>query len=210
MTAKKKKSESKDKNEKDEFLEHDIEDFSEDLQNRIGELEELNESLLDEAKRNEGEKKYMKSEMVRLQKEIQRLRFELDRMKTPPMIIGTIKDVLTDGRVVVKSSTGPDFIVSTAEYISQENIIIGARVALNKQSLAVVGVLPPSLDPAEAAVVLHERRMRPVVDAEWDRARSLGISAVPTFLAGGSRLVGAQPYPALAGLVQKAGAAPRS
>ncbi len=140
-----KKSEKKDLEEEAE--DHEIEDFSEDLQERIADLEELNESLLDETKRNEGEKKYIKSEMVRLQKEIQRLRFELDRMKTPPMIIGTIKDVLTDGRVVVKSSTGPDFIVSTAEYISPENVIIGARVALNKQSLAVVGVLPPSLDP---------------------------------------------------------------
>ena len=140
-----KKNEKKDLEEEAEN--HEIEDFSEDLQERIADLEELNESLLDETKRNEGEKKYIKSEMVRLQKEIQRLRFELDRMKTPPMIIGTIKDVLTDGRVVVKSSTGPDFIVSTAEYISPENVIIGARVALNKQSLAVVGVLPPSLDP---------------------------------------------------------------
>lgn len=130
--------------EKDE---EEIEEFSDDLQKRIATLEDLNEKLLDETKRNEGEKKYIKSEMVRLQKEIQRLRFELDRMKTPPMIIGTIKDVLTDGRVVVKSSTGPDFIVTTAEYISQENVIVGARVALNKQSLAVVGVLPPSLDP---------------------------------------------------------------
>ncbi len=127
--------------------EKEIEEFSEELYNRISTLEEMNERLLDETKRNEGEKKYIKSEMVRLQKEIQRLRFELDRMKTPPMIIGTIKDILTDGRVVVKSSTGPDFIVTTAEYISQENVVVGARVALNKQSLAVVGVLPPSLDP---------------------------------------------------------------
>lgn len=125
----------------------DIENFSDQLKDRIAALENMNDRLMDEAKQNEGEKRYIKSEMVRLQKEIQRLRFELDRMKTPPMIIGTIKDVLTDGRVVVKSSTGPDFIVTTAEYISGENIIVGARVALNKQSLAVVGVLPPSLDP---------------------------------------------------------------
>ncbi|MDD4307998.1 MAG: proteasome-activating nucleotidase [Thermoplasmata archaeon] len=125
----------------------EVEEFSVELKERIAALESMNERLLDDARQSEGEKRYIKSEMVRLQKEIQRLRFELDRMKTPPMIIGSIKDVLTDGRVVVKSSTGPDFIVTIAEYISPENIIIGARVALNKQSLAVVGVLPPSLDP---------------------------------------------------------------
>jgi proteasome regulatory subunit len=141
----------------EETAEDEIEEFSEELQKRIAALEDMNERLLDEAKRNEGEKKYIKSEMVRLQKEIQRLRFELDRMKTPPMIIGSIKDVLTDGRVVVKSSTGPDFIVTTAEYISPENVIVGARVALNKQSLAVVGVLPPSLDPVVLGGEVIER-----------------------------------------------------
>ena len=125
----------------------EIEKFSEALNTRIAMLEEINERLIDEARDNEGEKRYIQNEMGRLQKEIQRIKFELDRMKTPPMIIGTIKDILTDGRVVVKSSTGPDFIVNIAEYISQENVIVGSRVALNKQSLAVVGVLPQSIDP---------------------------------------------------------------
>ncbi len=138
---------TKDEQEIEIAQDDEVEEFSEALYNRIGSLEEMNERLLDESRRNEGEKRYIKNEMIRLQKEIQRLRVDLDKMKTPPMIIGTIKDTLTDGRVVVKSSTGPDFIVTIAEYISQENVIVGARVALNKQSLAVVGVLPPSLDP---------------------------------------------------------------
>jgi len=140
-----------------ESREEEVEEFSVELKDRIAALESMNDRLMDEAKQSEGEKRYIKSEMVRLQKEIQRLRFELDRMKTPPMIIGTIKDVLTDGRVVVKSSTGPDFIVTTAEYISPEHVIIGARVALNKQSLAVVGVLPPSLDPVVLGGEVIER-----------------------------------------------------
>jgi proteasome regulatory subunit len=142
--------------EKDQ-AENEVKDFSDALYKRIATLEEMNERLLEETNRNEGEKKYIKSEMIRLQKEIQRLRFELDRMKTPPMIIGTIKDVLTDGRVVVKSSTGPDFIVTIAEYITPENVIVGARVALNKQSLAVVGVLPPSIDPVVLGGEVIER-----------------------------------------------------
>ncbi len=132
---------------KDEEIEDEVEEFSEALAGRIASLEEMNERLIDETNKNEGEKRYIQNEMVRLQKEIQRIKFELDRMKTPPLIIGTIKDILTDGRVVVKSSTGPDFIVNTAEYIAHEHVEVGARVALNKQSLAVVGVLPQSLDP---------------------------------------------------------------
>jgi proteasome regulatory subunit len=127
--------------------ENQIRDFSEKMSGRIASLEERNDRLQEVARRAEGEKRYVESELVRLQKEVRRLKQELDRLKSPPLIIGNIRDVLTDGRVVVKSSTGPDFIVNAADYIAKENLVVGARVALNKQTLAVMGVLPPSLDP---------------------------------------------------------------
>jgi proteasome regulatory subunit len=63
------------------------------------------------------------------------------------MIIGTLKDVLPDKKVVVKSSTGPDFIVSVSEYVPEKDLVPGARVSLNKQTLSVMTVLPASLDP---------------------------------------------------------------
>jgi proteasome regulatory subunit len=119
----------------------------EEIQRRISVLEERNLELVEEARRSEGEKRFVEGELIRLQKELKRLKAELERLKTPPLIIGQIKDILADGRVVVKSSTGPDFVVSTSDYISQELLVAGARVALNKQTLAVMGVLPPSLDP---------------------------------------------------------------
>jgi predicted DsbA family dithiol-disulfide isomerase len=54
-----------------------------------------------------------------------------------------------------------------------------------------------SLDPLEAQQVVQERAYREAVDADWQRAHELGITAVPTFLYGKGRLVGAQPYEAL-------------
>ena len=119
----------------------------EEIQRRISVLEERNLELVEEARRSEGEKRFVEGELIRLQKELKRLKAELERLKTPPLIIGQIKDILADGRVVVKSSTGPDFVVSTSDYVSPELLTAGARVALNKQTLAVMGVLPPSLDP---------------------------------------------------------------
>src|SRR6059036_2881606 len=89
-----------------------IREFSEKMSERIASLEDRNDKLLETARRVEGEKLYVETEMVRLQKEIRRLKQELDRLKSPPLIIGNIRDILADGRVVVKSSTGPDFIVN--------------------------------------------------------------------------------------------------
>ncbi|MFQ6106549.1 MAG: proteasome-activating nucleotidase [Thermoplasmata archaeon] len=120
-------------------------------------LEEKNNTILANTRRIEGEKRFVEAELMRLQKEIRRLKGELERLKTPPLIIGSIRDVLTDGRVVVKSSTGPDFIVNAADYIDKESMVVGARVALNKQTLAVMGVLPPSLDPLVTGAEVIEK-----------------------------------------------------
>jgi len=124
-----------------------VEELANEMREKIEVLERRNTELLEEIRRVEGEKRYVESELFRLQKELKRLRSEMERLKSPPLIIGAIKDVLADGRVIVKSSTGPDFIVSTSEYVPSEDLEVGARVALNKQTLAVMGVLPPSLDP---------------------------------------------------------------
>src|SRR5437870_866013 len=134
-----------------------IREFSEKMSTRIASLEDRNDKLLETARRAEGEKRYVETELGRLQKEIRRLKQELDRLKSPPLIIGNIRDILADGRVVVKSSTGPDFIVNAADYIAKENLVVGARVALNKQTLAVMGVLPPSLDPVVTGAEIIEK-----------------------------------------------------
>ncbi len=60
------------------------------------------------------------------------------------------------------------------------------------------------LDPDEAERVLAQGEYRTSVDNDWDYARRLGVTAVPTFLAAGRTVVGAQPYEVLERLVQAA------
>jgi predicted DsbA family dithiol-disulfide isomerase len=59
----------------------------------------------------------------------------------------------------------------------------------------------PGLEALEA---LEARRFRDAVDQDWRRCKDLGVGAVPTFMIGGSRLVGAQPYEELERFVLKA------
>ncbi len=124
---------------------------------RIQTLEARNAQLLEELRRAESERRFVESELIRLQKEIKRLRVELDRLKTPPLIVGTVKDLLEDGRVVVRSTTGPDFIVFAADFIEKNELKIGSRVALNKQSLSVISVLPGSKDTLVANAEVLEK-----------------------------------------------------
>ena len=50
------------------------------------------------------------------------------------------------------------------------------------------------LDPAIAQNVLEKRSYKDAVDRDWERCRKMRITAVPTFVMDGKRLVGAQPY----------------
>jgi predicted DsbA family dithiol-disulfide isomerase len=60
------------------------------------------------------------------------------------------------------------------------------------------------LDAKVAREVLEMRSFQDAVDADWRRAGELGISGVPTFVAGQLGVVGAQPYEMLVQLVEKA------
>lgn len=79
--------------------------------------------------------------------------------------------------------------------------------------LEIVGEAGLPVD--EARTVLTDRTYRAAVDADWARARQLGVTGVPTYVVaepGSGRLrgvVGAQPYEALVQLATVAGAARR-
>ena len=65
------------------------------------------------------------------------------------------------------------------------------------------------LPGAEAARVLEERSYQEAVDADWSKSHDYGVTGVPTFVAAGQGLVGAQPYEMLVQLLTQAGAAAR-
>ena len=134
-------------------------ELTSELKAKIMSLEEKNVRLMEELQNAENDKRLSDSELFRLQKDLARIRTELERLKSPPLIIGTLKDVLPDNRVVVKSSTGPDFIVSVSTYCPPEDLIPGARVSLNKQSLSVMSVLPAPLDPVVTGAEIVDKPM---------------------------------------------------
>ena len=65
------------------------------------------------------------------------------------------------------------------------------------------------LPAEEARAVLSERRFKDAVDADWQLSSQYGITGVPTFVAGGYGVVGAQPYEMIAQLLEKVGAVKR-
>ena len=59
-----------------------------------------------------------------------------------------------------------------------------------------------NLDGNLARQILKQRSLREAVDADWERARQLGITGVPTFFQNDLAVVGCQPYETLERFVQ--------
>jgi proteasome regulatory subunit len=124
-----------------------ISDFSKYLLDRVKQLEERNVRLKEEYRKIELEKKSVENKKVQYERENRKLTAELDRLKTPPLLVGTVLDIMGNNKLVIKSSSGPKFVVNSSQFINAKDIYAGAKVALNQQSLAVIEVLPPVKDP---------------------------------------------------------------
>jgi len=79
---------------------------------------------------------------------------------------------------------------------------------LNIGQVSVLVELAESLglDRRRAEEILSRGTFKDEVDRDWEYSRASGITAVPTFLAGGRVVVGAQPYDVLGEFVRSAGA----
>ena len=85
---------------------------------------------------------------------------------------------------------------------------------VDRQNIGSVDVLldvagSVGLDVDAAREVLEQRTHKDEVSAHWEQSRAYGVTGVPTFVAGGYGVVGAQPYDHLASLLQQVGAVER-
>tara|TARA_A100001037_G_scaffold285604_1_gene293095 strand:- start:350 stop:901 length:552 start_codon:yes stop_codon:yes gene_type:complete len=65
-----------------------------------------------------------------------------------------------------------------------------------------------SFDGDVVRKILLDGEFSAAVDEDWAKSRSYGVTGVPTFVAGGYGVVGAQPYEALEKLMKEVGAEP--
>ncbi len=122
------------------------EDICRYLIERVSAMESQNQDYKEQIRQLEADKRYTETQKLRYEREVRKLKGEVENLKTPPLIIGTITDVIDEKRVVVRSSAGPRFLVRVSQSVNPEDIQSGSRCTLNQQSLAIVEVLPGTYD----------------------------------------------------------------
>jgi proteasome regulatory subunit len=105
----------------------------------------------------ESTKSKLERELLAAQRDLANLRQELDRLRQPPLISAVVTDVLDDKRAVVKSSSGPSFIVNISRKIDLENVKVNDRVALNQRTFSVMEKLPEVVDPLVQIMEIDEK-----------------------------------------------------
>ena len=127
-------------------IENDKHELELQMMDRVGNLESRNLELREQLRQVEADKRYIETQKIRYEREVRKLKSESEQLRSPPLIIGTITDVVDASRVIVRSSAGPRFLVRSSPSISADEIKPGVRCTLNQQSLAIVELLPTSFD----------------------------------------------------------------
>ncbi|MEM3950322.1 proteasome-activating nucleotidase [Saccharolobus sp.] len=96
-------------------------------------------------------------EIENLRKELNYYKAEMEKMLSPPLIEAVVLDVLPDGRVLVRSSSGPNLVVNVASHIDQKLIKPGVSVALNQRGSTILEVLPQKEDPIVKTMEIVEK-----------------------------------------------------
>jgi proteasome regulatory subunit len=82
---------------------------------------------------------------------------EVRILKSPPLIVGHLQDVLDEERAIVRSSNGTVFQVSINQRIDPDMLRPGTRIALNQDTLSIIEVLHDAWDPMVSGAEMVEK-----------------------------------------------------
>ncbi len=105
------------------------------------------DSLMEYIRYLEQRLRELEAERTTLRSELRYYKNEVEKLLSPPLIEAIVLEVLDDGRAVVKSTTGPNLVVSISEKLRPEDLRPGMSVALNQRGSTIVEVLPSKNDP---------------------------------------------------------------
>ena len=114
-------------------------------------------NLQDEAQRLLTERVHLENDLASVKKRASRLEEEVRILKSPPLIVGHLQDVLDEERAIVRSSNGTVFQVSINQRIDPDILRPGTRIALNQDTLSIIEVLHDAWDPMVSGAEMVEK-----------------------------------------------------
>lgn len=123
----------------------------------LRQLENDYRELHDQAQKLITERVALESDINKLKKRTARLDEEIRLLKSPPLIVGHIQDLIDEESAIVRSSNGTVFQVAVNKRLQSSELKPGTRVALNQDTLAVTALLHDAWDPLVSGAEMIER-----------------------------------------------------
>lgn len=120
-------------------------------------LEKDFKELQDEAQRLLSERVHLENDLANIKKRASRLDEEVRILKSPPLIVGHLQDILDDERAIVRSSNGTVFQVSINQRLDADKLRPGTRIALNQDTLSIIEILHDAWDPMVSGAEMMEK-----------------------------------------------------
>ena len=120
-------------------------------------LEKDFKELQDEAQRLLSERVHLENDLANIKKRASRLDEEVRILKSPPLIVGHLQDILDDERAIVRSSNGTVFQVSINQRLDTDKLRPGTRIALNQDTLSIIEILHDAWDPMVSGAEMMEK-----------------------------------------------------
>ena len=95
----------------------------------------------------EGKAKQARDQLRSAKKEYEKTEDDLKSFQSVGQIVGEVLSQLDDGRVLVKASSGPRYVVGCRPKIPREKLKSGTRVVLDMTTLTIMRPLPREVDP---------------------------------------------------------------
>ncbi len=127
-----------------------------EISNVLDKHEAIERNLTWEIRKLEKDKVLLENENLRLDREVKSLKNEINRFRTPPLVLASVSELLDNNEAVVKSTTGPSFLLKYSEKDANK-MELGARVALNQQTFSIVDVLTSEKDPLVSGMEIEEK-----------------------------------------------------
>jgi proteasome regulatory subunit len=180
----------------------DSTEFSKYVVDRMQQLEVKNDLLRTQYQRIEGEKQQADDQRIKYEREVRKLESEVATLKTTPQLLGTLVEILEDGRSIVRSSTGPEFIVGISHFIEDgeigglhtqiESLKEAVELPLTKPEIFErIGIEPPKgvllFGPPGTGKTLLAKAVATQTDATFIRV--VGSEFVQKYIGEGARVV---------------------
>ncbi len=120
-------------------------------------LEKDFKELQDEAQRLLSERVHLENDLANIKKRASRLDEEVRILKSPPLIVGHLQDILDEERAIVRSSNGTVFQVSINQRLDTDKLRPGTRIALNQDTLSIIEILHDAWDPMVSGAEMMEK-----------------------------------------------------